>query len=305
VPYCGIVGNGRTAGIGRVIRDNVREIAKEFDLTWRFPVVILGGASVVALVFLIQHLRLRHQSEHDPGRLLGAHLVALEDGSHVVLVTEVVAHATKSKSGAVGSFDTARLDSIDTADGHRRARAIVDRPLACVAATPGLAWCATSSGHDKGLELRDAATLAVRAPDAKQVPRGTGEAWTIQEPLVNSIAAPTGGTYSFAGSPRAMLVFNAGTEDAKDRPIARDTKFLSPGFISDGDYADHGPALRLGADQLVVVAHDDSVDHDTATLNGRGTPVVDQRLVLGIATKPGAIVAIDLSDGTVTWRTGT
>ena len=337
-------------------------------MTKRFALVIAGGVLIVGGLMTFKILNDRHYAATSAGALHGAHLVHLADGRPAITVGEIVV----VPHGRHGADRSDRLEVIDT-DGVRLARVMVDHSTACVAAAPGLLWCDTSIVGRRDLELRDAATLAVRVPHAKlvagapalaagQAPvieAATGEAWMMtadgrfwhvdprtlrggvvdqrpasgtldvgasQSPLDGGIRLEPNSIY-FEGSPRATLTFN--DNRGGTHPIAPDT-FLHPQLLVDreGPAVAYPAALGFEDGKVLIVIHDDTVDHDTAHmqvtalgLDGkrrwtvaldhgevRAAWIVGHRLVVGVhhGDELGSeIIALDEADGHVVWRAGT
>lgn len=350
----------------------VQQIAQE----WRWGVVALGMAAVVGGSALAIDVSQRRYAESGPGEMRGAHLAAGADGRPVLVVAEYVGADRITKGG----IKQARLELVDPSDGHRRAVALVTEPTQCVSGGPGLLWCAAAQSGST-LELRDAATLAVRVTHATLVaaapplapstgyqavngwhaapstwidPR-TNEAWMPTEDgrfwhvdpktlrggvadqavppaqAVDITAEPTAlavgittplGSLGFSGSPRATLALYDG--GAERTPMAPENTYLgAASFIGDRSASTEGSPLTLDSGKLLLVAHEETVDHNTArilisavTRDGKrrwtttleageivAAWVVDFKLVLAIRSRPqGSLVTLDQSDGRILWR---
>ncbi|MDB4954138.1 MAG: hypothetical protein JWO36_1707 [Myxococcales bacterium] len=355
---------------------NLKQIADEFLPPLKMVLAFLACGALVGVIVLVGFCRRRSESQHAPGEIVTANLVSLDHGGNVLIVGESVTHTGRAKSGTATTRHTGRLDVIDLADGHRRARVVFDRPQACVSAGPGIAWC--DSGDDNALEVRDAATLAVHVSSSKvrakapplsnakpEIDRHTGVAWFTTtdnrfwhvDPRTLAAGIETDhpsrettqsigqhfdtrlerfevpeGWYDFEGKPRAVLSFHdtqhrdPNNGDVPVKPIAPETTLIAPSFVASFEQ-DPGHAMIVGAARWLIVAHDDNVDHASAsllvtamTVDGKqhwtttfaggelvGAWIVDNHLVLAIGAREqqGAVVALDVADGHVLWRTGT
>lgn len=137
---------------------------------WKFAVCVLLTVLLIGGVLGVQQRNAILIDRSGPGALLGAHLVRLPDGSRVLIAEESVFHGGGNGVHSGGNSARSRVDVIDLADGRRRARISSDAPygLACIPAVAGLVWCGNES-TEPSLEVRDAATLAVKVTHAQLV----------------------------------------------------------------------------------------------------------------------------------------
>jgi hypothetical protein len=128
-----------------------------------------AAAAIITTVAVLLMIRHEHQvSERGPGELRSIRVASLADGRPILVVAALVMHSNNSRS-AGGKWTDARIEVFDLVDGRRRAAAMVEHPTYCSSAGPGLLWCNTNYRSNTDLELRDAATLAVRVPNRKLV----------------------------------------------------------------------------------------------------------------------------------------
>lgn len=151
--------------------------------------VVVAAVALVALALGIIQLKRRSDQQalaEAPANLQEARLLERPDAGPALLVSAGVHQASVRYASS-----TERLELFDLADGHLLARTPVEHSTACVAASPGLAWCDTQLTSGSTLHLRDTATLAVHTTHAQveaaapplsketspRVDGVTGEAW--------------------------------------------------------------------------------------------------------------------------------